>query len=194
MSNNSLRVRPYSRTRRLSRDHESPKYTIAFECILQIHSETQQTLSEAHADVKTTDNYMLRMFAIGFTKKRQTKITSQNCVKKTWRKKSKIFNSNSKLDRLGVDKAYPHRTTNVTANSSGQSLIQITLSIPRQKCVQHKVFQASPGLAGSTKVSRSIPSAMRVAVSMKVSMRSLNRSFLVLATSNAFSFSSRASL
>ena len=39
-------------------------------------------------DVKTTDN-MLRMFAIGFTKKRQTKTTSQNRVKKTQRKKRK---------------------------------------------------------------------------------------------------------
>ena len=91
MSNNSLRVRPYSRTRRLSRDHESPKYTIAFECILQIHSETQQTLSEAHADVKTTDNYMLRMFAIGFTKKRQTKTTSQNRVNNSLAKEEQKF-------------------------------------------------------------------------------------------------------
>ena len=81
MSNNSLRVRHIRSTQRLSRDHESPKYSIDFKCILQIQSETQQTLSEAHADVKTTDNYMLRMFAIGFTKKRQTKTTSQNRVK-----------------------------------------------------------------------------------------------------------------
>lgn len=29
-----------------------------------------QTLIEAHVDVKTTDNYMIRMFCIGFTKKR----------------------------------------------------------------------------------------------------------------------------
>ncbi|KAG5524560.1 hypothetical protein RHGRI_031281 [Rhododendron griersonianum] len=29
-----------------------------------------QTLIEAHVDVKTTDSYSLRMFCIGFTKKR----------------------------------------------------------------------------------------------------------------------------
>ena len=29
-----------------------------------------QTLIEAHVEVKTTDGYMLRMFCIGFTKKR----------------------------------------------------------------------------------------------------------------------------
>merc|ERR1712243_224791 len=36
-----------------------------------------QTLIEAHVDVKTTDGYLLRMFSIGFTKKRN------NQVKKT---------------------------------------------------------------------------------------------------------------
>ena len=29
-----------------------------------------QTMIEAHIDVKTTDNYLLRVFAIGFTKKK----------------------------------------------------------------------------------------------------------------------------
>jgi hypothetical protein len=33
-----------------------------------------QTLIEAHVDVKTTDGYTLRMFAIGFTKKRPGQI------------------------------------------------------------------------------------------------------------------------
>ena len=33
-----------------------------------------QTLIEAHVDVKTTDNYMLRMFAIGFTKRRPNQV------------------------------------------------------------------------------------------------------------------------
>eukprot|EP00744_Colponema_vietnamica_P000025 GILI01000047.1.p1 GENE.GILI01000047.1~~GILI01000047.1.p1 ORF type:complete len:260 (+),score=113.62 GILI01000047.1:44-823(+) len=33
-----------------------------------------QTLIEAHVDVKTSDGYTLRMFAIGFTKKRQNQI------------------------------------------------------------------------------------------------------------------------
>jgi len=36
-----------------------------------------QTLIEAHVEVKTTDGYVLRMFCIGFTKKRagQVKVT-----------------------------------------------------------------------------------------------------------------------
>lgn len=33
-----------------------------------------QTLIEAHVDVKTTDGYLLRMFAIGFTKRRDTQV------------------------------------------------------------------------------------------------------------------------
>jgi len=32
------------------------------------------TLIEAHADIKTTDGYVLRIFAIGFTKRRQNQI------------------------------------------------------------------------------------------------------------------------
>ena len=33
-----------------------------------------QTLIEAHVDVKTTDGYLLRMFCIAFTKKRQQQV------------------------------------------------------------------------------------------------------------------------
>lgn len=33
-----------------------------------------QTLIEAHVDVKTTDGFLLRLFAIGFTKKQQNQI------------------------------------------------------------------------------------------------------------------------
>ena len=33
-----------------------------------------QTLIECHVDVKTTDNYVLRLFAISFTKRRQNQI------------------------------------------------------------------------------------------------------------------------
>ena len=35
-----------------------------------------QTLIEAHVEVKTTDGYMLRMFCIGFTKKRAGQVSS----------------------------------------------------------------------------------------------------------------------
>ncbi|KAG8767083.1 ribosomal 40S subunit protein S1B [Ceratobasidium sp. 428] len=34
-----------------------------------------QTLIEAHVDVKTTDGYLLRLFAIGFTKRRQNQVS-----------------------------------------------------------------------------------------------------------------------
>jgi small subunit ribosomal protein S3Ae len=37
-----------------------------------------QSLIEAHVDVKTTDGYVLRLFCIGFTKKRQGQ-TSKAC-------------------------------------------------------------------------------------------------------------------
>ena len=33
-----------------------------------------QTLIEAHCDVKTTDGYLLRMFSIGFTKRREAQV------------------------------------------------------------------------------------------------------------------------
>ena len=33
-----------------------------------------QTMIEAHVDVKTTDGYLLRLFCVGFTKKRTNQI------------------------------------------------------------------------------------------------------------------------
>ena len=56
------------------------------------------------------------------------------------------------------------------------------------------VHSAGGGLAGSTKLSRSMLSAIRVAVSMKVSMKGWNWSFLVLATLRATILSSLTSL
>ena len=41
-----------------------------------------QTLIEAHVDVKTTDGYLLRMFCIGFTKKRQGQV-KKTCYAQT---------------------------------------------------------------------------------------------------------------
>ena len=40
--------------------------------------ERWQTLIEAHVDVKTTDNYVVRMFCIAFTKRRQDQVKA-NC-------------------------------------------------------------------------------------------------------------------
>merc|ERR1719454_565083 len=41
-----------------------------------------QTLIEAHVDVKTTDGYVVRMFAIAFTKRRQDQVKN-NCYAQT---------------------------------------------------------------------------------------------------------------
>merc|ERR1711879_726858 len=41
-----------------------------------------QTQIEAHVDVKTTDGYVVRMFVIGFTKKRPDQVKS-NCYAQT---------------------------------------------------------------------------------------------------------------
>lgn len=35
---------------------------------------SNQTMIEAHVDVKTTDGYLLRLFCVGFTKKRTNQI------------------------------------------------------------------------------------------------------------------------
>merc|ERR1712121_144607 len=42
-----------------------------------------QTLIEAHIDVKTTDGYLLRVFSIGFTKKRATQLKKTCYAKHT---------------------------------------------------------------------------------------------------------------
>ncbi|GKA18159.1 40S ribosomal protein S3a-like protein [Tanacetum coccineum] len=59
-----------------------------------------QTLIEAHVDVKTTDNYTLRMFCIGFTKKRA------NQVKRTcYAQSSQIRQIRRKMTEIMVNQA-----------------------------------------------------------------------------------------
>lgn len=58
-----------------------------------------QTLIECHVDVKTTDSYNLRLFAIAFTKRRQ------NQVKKTTYAQSAQIRQVSHRNALP---AYPH--------------------------------------------------------------------------------------
>lgn len=41
-----------------------------------------QTMIQAHVDVKTTDGYLLRMFCIGFTKKKQFQV-KKTCYAQT---------------------------------------------------------------------------------------------------------------
>ncbi|CAN6439675.1 unnamed protein product [Victoria cruziana] len=59
-----------------------------------------QTLIEAHVDVKTTDNYMLRMFCIGFTKRRP------NQVKRTcYAQSSQIRQIRRKMREIMINQA-----------------------------------------------------------------------------------------
>ena len=51
-----------------------------------------QTLIEAHVDVRTTDNYLLRLFAIAFTKKRSSQVR-----KTTYAKSSQVREIRKKM-------------------------------------------------------------------------------------------------
>ena len=69
------------------------------------------------------------------------------------------------------------RTANRSTRRQARKILTITksLGIPRQIKSRHQVsHSAGGGLAGSTKASKSIPSTMRVAVSMNVSMEDWN--------------------
>ena len=60
---------------------EKPWYLTAEE-LLCIFFIILQTMIEAHVDVKTTDGYLLRVFCIGFTKKRLNQI-KKTCYAKS---------------------------------------------------------------------------------------------------------------
>ncbi|XP_043717819.1 40S ribosomal protein S3a-like [Telopea speciosissima] len=59
-----------------------------------------QTLIEAHVDVKTTDNYTLRMFCIGFTKRRPNQV-KRTCYAQT----SQIRQIRRKMSEIMVNQA-----------------------------------------------------------------------------------------
>lgn len=59
-----------------------------------------QTLIEAHVDVKTTDGYLLRLFAIGFTKKRPNQVK-----KTTYAKASQIREIRKKMFEIMLREA-----------------------------------------------------------------------------------------
>ena len=68
-----------------------------------------QTLIEAHVDVKTTDNYTLRMFCIAFTKKRQnqnkkTSYAQSSQIRQVWFE----FHLSSTFSRCLFDFAMVH--------------------------------------------------------------------------------------
>lgn len=56
-----------------------------------------QTLIEAHVDVKTTDGYLLRLFTIGFTKKRQSQVR-----KTTYAKSSQVRAIRAKMFEIMI--------------------------------------------------------------------------------------------
>ena len=56
-----------------------------------------QTLIEAHVDVRTTDGYLLRLFAIGFTKKRPNQVK-----KTTYAKSSQVKEIRKKMFEIMI--------------------------------------------------------------------------------------------
>lgn len=59
-----------------------------------------QTLIEAHVDIKTTDGYLLRLFSIGFTKKRPNQVK-----KTTYAKMSQIRQVRTKMVEIMIREA-----------------------------------------------------------------------------------------
>ncbi|KAL8166428.1 hypothetical protein V2J09_007927 [Rumex salicifolius] len=59
-----------------------------------------QTLIEAHVDVKTTDNYSLRMFCIGFTKRRPNQVK-----RTTYAQSSQIRQIRRKMSEIMINQA-----------------------------------------------------------------------------------------
>jgi small subunit ribosomal protein S3Ae len=57
-----------------------------------------QTLIEAHVDVKTTDNYMLRLFCIGFTKRRPNQV-KRTCYAQSSQIRQVMFLSTSLVQK-----------------------------------------------------------------------------------------------
>jgi small subunit ribosomal protein S3Ae len=59
-----------------------------------------QTLIEAHVDIKTTDGYLVRLFSIGFTKKRPNQVK-----KTTYAKMSQIREIRKKMFEIMIREA-----------------------------------------------------------------------------------------
>ncbi|KAK9930886.1 hypothetical protein M0R45_018191 [Rubus argutus] len=98
-----------------------------------------QTLIEAHVDVKTTDNYTLRMFCIGFTKRRP------NQVKRTcYAQSSQIRQIRRKMTEIMVNQATSCDLKDLVrkfiAESIGKEIEKATTSIyPLQNVFIRKV-------------------------------------------------------
>ncbi|XP_057963355.1 small ribosomal subunit protein eS1z [Malania oleifera] len=98
-----------------------------------------QTLIEAHVDVKTTDNYSLRMFCIAFTKKRT------NQVKRTcYAQSSQIRQIRRKMREIMINQATSCDLKELVAKfipeSIGREIVKATASIyPLQNVFIRKV-------------------------------------------------------
>nr|XP_035133468.1 40S ribosomal protein S3a-like [Callithrix jacchus] len=87
-----------------------------------------QTMIEAHVDVKTTDGYLLRLFCVGFTKKRHNQIgktshAQHQQVRQIWKKMTEIMTREMQTNDLkeAVDK--------LILDSTGKDIEQACRSI-----------------------------------------------------------------
>lgn len=84
-----------------------------------------QTLIEAHVDVKTTDNFTLRMFCIAFTKRRPNQVK-----RTTYAQSSQI----RQVGTLSLLLAFLNRYTQL----AGESIIELCILVCRSvaRCVR----------------------------------------------------------
>ncbi|GAB2228886.1 hypothetical protein Droror1_Dr00023019 [Drosera rotundifolia] len=98
-----------------------------------------QTLIEAHVDVKTTDNYTLRMFCIGFTKRRPNQVK-----RTTYAQSSQIRQIRRKMMEIMINQASTCDLKDLVAKfipeSIGKEIEKVTSSIyPLQNVYIRKV-------------------------------------------------------
>ena len=86
-----------------------------------------QTLIEAHVDVRTTDGYLLRLFAIGFTKKRPNQVK-----KTTYAKSSQVKEIRKKMFEI------------MTRESTSCDLKELVQVLANQHCKMLRILKSCP--------------------------------------------------